>query len=78
MPSSDISLHRALVVRSSSDHVFVKIPTLLGPNESIELYKPQNTAANWPPAEGAQLIVCVEGANFNRVYMLHSIDGSAS
>ena len=73
MPSSDMTLHRAVVVRALDQEVLVKIPTVLGANESITLYKPVSVAADWPPAEGDQLLVAVEGENFNRVYLVSNI-----
>lgn len=74
MPSSDITLHRALVVRVSGNDVYVKIPSVLGVSESIALHTPKNPAANWPPVDGNQLIVAVEGENFNKVYAIANID----
>jgi hypothetical protein len=74
MPSSDITLHRALVVRVSGDEVYVKIPSVLGANESIALHTPKTPAVSWPPVDGNQLIVAVEGENFNKVYAIANID----
>ena len=74
MPSSfDITVHRALVVTSSESGVYVKIPSLLGANEAISLHTPSTAAPGWAPQEGAQLLVGVEGENFNRVYYITTI-----
>ena len=77
MPSSDITLHRALVVRALDQEVLVKIPTVLGANESITLYKPVGVGATWPPSEGDQVLVAVEGENFNKVYLVSNITNAS-
>ena len=74
MPSSDITLHRALVVRVLGNDVYVKIPSILGASESIALHTPKSPIASWPPVDGNQLIVAVEGENFNKVYAIANID----
>lgn len=74
MPSSDITLHRALVVRRSGNDIYVKIPSLLGATESIAVHTPKTPSANWPPADNSQIIVAVEGENFNKVYAISNID----
>ena len=73
MPSSDISLYRALVVRALDQEVHVKIPSILGANETITMHRPNEVGSEWPPAEGAQLIVAIEGENFNKVYLISNI-----
>jgi hypothetical protein len=73
MPSSDMTLHRALVVRALDQEVLVKIPTVLGANESITVHKPNAIGDEWPPSEGDQLLVAVEGENFNKVYVVCNI-----
>jgi hypothetical protein len=78
MPSSDITMHRALVVRSLATEVYVKIPTVLGANETITLYKPVSVGADWPPSEGDQILVAVEGENFNRVYLVSNITDTST
>jgi hypothetical protein len=78
MPSSDITMHRALVVRSLETEVYVKIPTVLGANETITLHKPTSVGADWPPSEGDQVLVAVEGENFNRVYLVSNITDSST
>ena len=77
MPSSDITIHRALVVRSLATEVYVKIPMVLGANETITLHKPVSVGADWPPSEGDQVLVAVEGENFNRVYLVSNITDSS-
>lgn len=74
MPSSDTTLHKAIVHNVSDAGVYVKIPSLLGSSESIALYKPRLTNDSWPPSVGDQLLVAVEGDNFNRVYAISNID----
>lgn len=74
MPSSDITIHKAIVHNASDAGVYVKIPSLLGSSESIALYKPRLTNNTWPPLVGDQLLVAVEGDNFNRVYIISNID----
>lgn len=74
MPSSDTTLHKAIVHNVSDAGVYVKIPSLLGSSESIALYKPRLTNDSWPPSVGDQLLVAVEGGNFNRVYVVSNID----
>ena len=78
MPSSDITIHRALVVRALETEVYVKIPTVLGANETITLHKPNSAGADWPPSEGNQVLVAVEGENFNRVYLISNITDASS
>ena len=73
MPSSDMTLHRAVVVRALDQEVLVKIPTVLGANESITIHKPNTVNNDWPPTEGEQLLVAVEGENFNKVYLVCNI-----
>jgi len=78
MPSSDITIHRALVVRALETEVYVKIPTVLGANETITLHKPTSVGADWPPSEGDQVLVAVEGEHFNRVYLVSNITDSST
>jgi hypothetical protein len=73
MPSSDITIHRALVVRALDQEVYVKIPSILGSNETISMYRPTSVGADWPPSEGDQLLVAVEGEHFNKVYLISNI-----
>jgi hypothetical protein len=68
-----MTLHRALVVRALDQEVYVKIPSILGANETISVYRPTNVGADWPPADGDQLLVAVEGENFNKVYLVCNI-----
>jgi hypothetical protein len=74
MPSSDITIHRALVVRVLGDTVYVKIPSILGASESIAVHTPKSPIASWPPSDGNQLLVAVEGEHFNKVYVVANID----
>jgi hypothetical protein len=78
MPSSDITLHRALVVRALDQEVYVKIPSVLGANETITVYKPTTVGGEWPPSEGDQVIVAIEGENFNKVYLVSNITNTTS
>ena len=73
MPSSDISLYRALVVRALDQEVHVKIPSILGANETITVHRPTTVGSDWPPTEGDQIIVAIEGENFNKVYLISNI-----
>jgi hypothetical protein len=74
MRSSDTTLHKAVVHNVSDAGVYVKIPSLLGSSESIALYEPKVPNSGWPPSVGDQLLVAVEGDNFNRVYAISNID----
>ena len=78
MLNSDITMHRALVVRSLAEEVLVKIPAILGANESITIHKPNVVSADWPPAEGDQLLVAIEGDNFNKVYLINNINNTTT
>ena len=74
MPSTfDITIHRALVVTSSTSAVYIKIPSLLGANESISLHIPASATSGWFPQEGDQILVGVEGENFNKVYYITTL-----
>lgn len=75
MRSSDVSIHRAVVHNASPAGVYVKIPTVLGPMESVSLYFPSSYEAF---TVGEQLLVAVEGENFNRVYPVSHIDSTSS
>ena len=77
MPSSDISIHRALVVRALDQEVLVKIPAVLGSNESIAIHKPNSDGEDWLPSEGDQVLVAIEGENFNKVYLVSNITDTA-
>jgi hypothetical protein len=78
MPNSDITLYRALVIRSLDQEVHVKIPSILGANETITIHRPTTVGASWPPDEGDQLIVAIEGENFNKVYLINNITNTAN
>jgi len=78
MLNSDITMHRALVVRALAEEVFVKIPAILGANESITIHKPNVVSADWPPAEGDQLLVAIEGDNFNKVYLINNLNDTTT
>lgn len=78
MPNSDILLYRALVVRALDQEVYVKIPSVLGANETISVHKPNSVGLSWPPSEGDQLLVAVEGENFNKVYLVSNITNSGN
>lgn len=70
--TSDISVHRALVIRSSDSGIYVKIPSLLGANESISLHQSSSVSSN-SLSEGSQILVGIEGDNFNKVYYITKI-----
>lgn len=73
----DMSVYRAVIseIDSTKSIIYVRIPHVLGPTTSIALAKP--TASNygwtWDPAVGDQVIVAVEGAEFDKVYLLSVI-----
>lgn len=73
-----MSVYRALVVSADDlgNNVYVKIPHVLGPSEVIALHTPANTEGvvfTWTPTVGAQVLVAVEGSNFDKVYLLSVI-----
>lgn len=73
-----MSIYRALVVASSSSSgdIYVKIPSVLGNNESISISKIGRSADNlnvWAvPNVGAQVLVAVEDERFSNVYIVSS------
>lgn len=77
MYKSDMSIYRAIVseINQTTQDVYVRIPHVLGPATSIALSRP--TASNygwtWEPAIGDQVIVAVEGLEFDKVYLLNII-----
>lgn len=74
MRNSDITIHKAIVHNVSSAGVYVRIPSLLGSSEIIALHEPSVSDYKWPPTVGDQVLVAVEGDNFNRVYTLLNIN----
>lgn len=75
-PKPNMDVYRALVVQSdtTTGNVYVKIPHILGPSESIALHKPSNGQyLTWAPPVDSQIIVAVEGNNFDKVYLLNVI-----
>jgi hypothetical protein len=74
MHSSDITIHKAIVHNVSNAGVYVKIPSLLGASEVIALHEPSISDYRWPPPIGDQILVAVEGDNFNRVYAILNVN----
>lgn len=74
MHSSDITIHKAIVHNVSNAGVYVKIPSLLGASEVIALHEPSISDYRWPPTIGDQILVAVEGDNFNRVYAILNVN----
>lgn len=73
---SPLSIYKAVVTSSSrsSGAVFVKIPTLLGSNESIGISQMNmnRSSAGWGvPAEGSRVLVVVEDKEMTNVYLLN-------
>jgi hypothetical protein len=58
----------------SNAGVYVKVPSLLGASEVIALHEPSISDYRWPPPIGDQILVAVEGDNFNRVYAILNVN----
>lgn len=77
-PRTSMDIYRALVIQSdpTTGNVYVKIPHVLGASESIALHVPSNIGEVnfiWTPSVGAQVLVAVEGTNFDKVYLISVI-----
>lgn len=74
MHNSSMSLYRAIVseVHPSTKSVYVKIPHVLGATTSIAVSNPSisDHGWTWEPAVGDQVIVAVEGSEFDKVYLI--------
>ncbi len=73
---SPLSIYKAIVVSASAQSgiVFVKVPTLLGSNESIvvsQMNMNQSSAGWGVPAEGDRVLVVVEDSEMTNVYLLN-------
>lgn len=71
-----MDIYRALVIQSdpTTGNVYVKIPHVLGSSESISLHKPSDGQyTTWAPAVNSQVLVAVEGNNFDKVYLISVI-----
>jgi len=78
--NGSMGLHRALVISANTvtGEVYVKIPSVLGASESIALHVPTFFNESDTPSVGDQLIVAIEGDNFNKVYLVSNITDSSS
>lgn len=77
MYKPDMSLYRAIVsnVNISKNSIYVKIPHVLGDQVSVSLQPPtaNQYGWTWDPAIGDQVIVAVEGNEFDKVYLISII-----
>lgn len=77
MHKSEMSIYKAIVseYNQSTMSVYVLIPHVLGPTTSVALSRPtvSNYGWTWEPSIGDQVIVAVEGAEFDKVYLLNII-----
>lgn len=76
-------VYKGIIVNSSATTglVYVKIPAILGPSESVAVSKTTltNTGGVWAvPAEGAQVLVAVEDMMMSNVYLLTSSQSSGT
>lgn len=74
MHNAAMSLYRAIVseVHPNTKNVYVKIPHLLGASTSIAVANPSFSEYGWTwdPSVGDQVIVAVEGTEFDKVYLM--------
>lgn len=74
MHDSSMSIYRAIVseINPTTNNVYVKIPHVLGMSTSIAMHTPtlSNYGWTWDPAVGDQVIVAVEGTEFDKVYLM--------
>lgn len=77
MYKADMSIYRAVIseINPTTKAIYVKIPHLLGPSTSIavSIPTPSTYGWTWDPAVGDQVIVAVEGIEFDKVYLLSVI-----
>lgn len=77
MYKPEMSVYRAVItsINTYDKTVYVKIPHVLGPSESIAVHTPTalQYGWTWDPAVGDQVIVAVEGSEFDKVYLLSVI-----
>ena len=78
--NGSMGLYRALVVSANTvtGEVYVKIPSILGALESIALHTPTFFSSSDLPSVGDQIIVAIEGDNFNKVYLVSNITRTPS
>lgn len=72
-----MKLHRALVADSSSitGDIYVRIPSLLGPNEIVSVSKVGRSAVNgtWVvPSPNTQVVVAVDDMSLTSVYLVYT------
>lgn len=77
MYKEGMSIYRAVIseINTATKTIYVKIPNVLGPNTSIATVKPTPASYGWTwdPAVGDQVLVAVEGLEFDKVYVLSVI-----
>lgn len=77
MYKSEMSVYRAIIssINTSTKTLYVKIPHVLGPSESIAVHTPTASQYGWTwdPTIGDQVLVAVEGTEFDKVYLLSVI-----
>jgi hypothetical protein len=78
-----ISIHRGIVIRSSSQtgDVFVKIPEILGDKEAITVSRDfiYEGPDGWVvPDEGSQILVGLEGDLVRNVYIINELKTAGS
>lgn len=74
--SSSMSVYKALVVHASKStgNVYVKIPSILGSNESVLVSKMNmnKSSAGWGvPSENSRVLVVVEDQEMTNVYLMN-------
>lgn len=74
MYKPEMSIYRAIVseINPSSKTVYVKIPNVLGATVSIATVRPTEAIYGWTwdPEIGDQVLVAVEGLEFDKVYII--------
>lgn len=77
MYKPEMSIYRAIVsnINTTTKTLYVKIPHVLGASESIAVHTPSYSQYGWTwdPAVGDQVLVAVEGSEFDKVYLLSVI-----
>jgi len=69
-----MNIYKAQVVNSSyaTGIVYVKIPAILGPSESVAISR-LNVTDTFTPTEGSQVLVAVEDSAMTNVYLVTSL-----
>lgn len=80
-PSSGITIYRAIVVRSDTANgdLYVKIPEILGPTETLPISKDflkQNNGSWVLPSEGSQILVGLDGPRARITYIVSDFSSS--